>query len=351
MIKQSQRSRSRTRTTAPDRGEALPQLPRAVHNVGVGKRMILEVSAMEEILQHLRGPIVPVNVCFNADGSVDFSSVTCYVDWLCARRVPVVLLTYGSSEFMSLTNEEIWRLTAEVAQVVSGRSVFIASTAWWKPLQCREFLKHAETVGADAVKVQIHPWMPKEREPILGYFDRLEGASRVPLLAWGHTPPPLPIEIVVELAGRPYIIGMKNDGDPFYDYYDLIRSTRDQGFAVISGGQMRNFVFGHQLGSPAYLCTIAPFRPDIATEFHALLESGSYPEAWDIVFRYEEPWLKVATEVGWMTAIKSALKAYGLYPNNRPAPPLPEVTDESYGKVCTALGAIFGPIESAGLRA
>jgi dihydrodipicolinate synthase/N-acetylneuraminate lyase len=246
---------------------------------------------------------------------------------------------------MSLDDEEVWELTETVARTNAGRALCIASTGFWKPAQTRDFLKHADSVGVDAVKVQIHPWLPKTREALVGYFDLIEGASDIPLLLWGHAPPPFPVKVAAELAQRPNIVGMKNDGDPFYDYYDLIRSTRDQGFAVISGGQMRNFVFGYQIGSPAYLCPIAPFRADIALKFYHLLVEGEPDAAWQMVFRYEEPWLKWATEEGartWITAMKSAVQLQGLYPNNLPGPPNPAPAPGLLDEVKAKLEAIFG---------
>lgn len=303
----------------------------------------------KSVTERLKGPVVPINLCFADDESVDYAAIRKYVNWLCEQEVPVLLLTYGSSEFASLTDEEIWQLTAEVAEEVAGRSLFVASTGWWPPKKCREFLRHALEVGADAVKVQIHPWLPVTREVLVGYFDMIRGAAEIPLLMWGAWPAPYPVSVVAELASRPEVVGIKNDGDPFYAYYDLLRATAGQDFAVISGGQMRNFVFGHQVGSPAYLCPIAPFRPAIALEFYRLVAAGSYDEAWKMVFRYEDRWLKTAVELDWLCSIKSTLNLYGLYPNNRLRRPRVSHTDEEREKIRRCLEQVFGQIEKVAL--
>lgn len=303
----------------------------------------------EEVKKRLKGPVVALNICFNADGSINYSAVRAYVNWLCEQNLPIILLTYGSSEFMSMTEAEIWKLTAETASAIRGRALLIASTGWWKPEKCGEFLRHADQSGVDAVKVQIHPFIPKTLENYGAFFDSIQRHSDIPLLLWGHSTPPLPVDVVVELARRPGIIGMKNDGDPFYDYYDLIRRTRDTGFAVVSGGQMRNFVFGFQIGSPAYLCPIAPFRPDIALHFHELLLNRSYDDAWQMVFRYEEEWMRIAVKFDWMGAIKEALRIYGLYPNNRLCPPLAPLAPDKCETVRMTLEKVFGPIEKISL--
>jgi dihydrodipicolinate synthase/N-acetylneuraminate lyase len=307
------------------------------------------MTTTRTVLDRLKGPVVPVNLCFTEDDALDLEAVGRYVDWLCAQHVPVVLLTYGSSEFMSLTEAEIWSLTERVGRAVAGRALFIASTGWWPPARCRDFLRHAEQSGADAVKVQIHPWLGARREVLVGYFDAVQDATTLPLLVWGNWPPPCPVDVVAELARRPRIVGMKNDSDQFYGYYDLIRATRNDDFAVISGGQMRNFAFGYPLGSPAYLCTVAPFRPDVSLRFYGALQAGQMQQAWEIVFRFEEPWLKLAEELSWLPSIKSALQAFELYPNRRLPAPARSHTQEEFAQIRRTLEEVFGPLRSAGL--
>ena len=144
-------------------------------------------------------------------------------------------------------------------------------------------MEHCDSTVVDAVKVQIHPGLGVKREVIVGYFDSIQDAAPIPLLVWGGMArPPYPVDIVAELAKRSEVVGIKNDGHPFYAYYDIIRATADENFAVVSGGQMRNFMFGYPIGSTAYLCTIAPFRPDIALEFYNALTIGHNNDAKEI---------------------------------------------------------------------
>jgi 4-hydroxy-tetrahydrodipicolinate synthase len=301
------------------------------------------MTAKPRVTERLKGPVVPINVCFAEDDSVDYAATRRYANWLCEQKVPVLLLTYGSSEFASLRDEEIVRLTQELSQEIAGRALFIAATGWWCPQQTREFLQEAAQAGVDAVKVQIHPSLPVTRDVLVGYFDRIQDAADIPLLIWAAWPGPFPLDAVVELAKRPQVVGIKNDCDQFYTYYDVIRATAGEDFAVISGGQMRNFVFGYQLGSPAYLCTVAPFRPDVSLAFYRTLTARRYDEAWEMVFRYEEPWLKLAVKLDWLRSIKSALNLYGLHPNNHSRAPNVSHTAEQREQVRQCLAGIFGP--------
>jgi dihydrodipicolinate synthase/N-acetylneuraminate lyase len=287
------------------------------------------------------GPVIPINVCFNEDGSLNEFAVSDYVDWLCEQQAGILLLTYGSSEFASLSDAEIWKLTETVARANGGRLLFIASTGFWKPSVSREFLQHADAIGADAVKIQIANHGSDYRDINRRYFDQIAGTSDIPLLLWKIGGQPLPVYEVAMLAERPNIIGMKNDGDPFYEYYDLIRATRDKEFGVISGGLMRNFMLGYPIGSPAYLCPIAPFRPTIARHFYALLVSGRAQEAWRIVFEYEDPWFGWASEHDWMACRKSAIQLLGIYPNNLLGPPKPAPPAKLLEEVRLKLDEVF----------
>ena len=114
---------------------------------------------------------------------------------------------------------------------------------------------------------------------------------------------------------------------------------------------MRNFAFGHAHGSAGYLCPIAPFRPDIARAFYELLEAGETGGAWEMVYKYEEPFLNWASEIDWLGVMKSTImyahpptlkllcvieksqlavvlrRLLGLYSSNRPGPPKVMATD------------------------
>lgn len=301
------------------------------------------MSRSTQVVNRTKGPVVPINICFNEDATVDFGAVRSYTDWLSANGVPVLLLTSGSSEYAYLSEDDVWRLTEVIAEANAGRSLFIAASGWWKTTTCAKYLKHADAVGADAVKIQPHSGLPKDRDVYLGYFDRIRGASDIPLFLLDA-----PLSLSIEMAADEGIVGAKVHSHA--DYYTLTRATRDQEFATICAGQMGNMVFGHQLGSPAYLCPVAPFLPSVALEFFEKLEAGRYQDALDFVSRYEVPWMEAAVGVGWLHAVKEAIRLRGLYPNNLLCPPQTATTPEQAERVRDAIEQVFGPISAESLR-
>ena len=43
------------------------------------------MSRSADVVDRLKGPVVPVNICFADDHSVDYDAMRRYVDWLCEQ--------------------------------------------------------------------------------------------------------------------------------------------------------------------------------------------------------------------------------------------------------------------------
>ena len=296
------------------------------------------MSSSSEVVERLRGPVQPLPICFRSDGSVDYEAVARYVDWLCEHRAPVLLLTSGTSEFAYLSDDEVLRLTAKIAEVNAGRSLFISATKYWKPTVCHEFLLEAHAAGADAVKVQVSAEYPSDRDSYLEYFERIGERTEIPLLLLDP-----PASVRDELAGRPNIVGAKVHD--LMGYFEYTRSTRDEEFAVVSAGQMKSIIFGHQLGSPAYLCPIVGIAPEIALDFWRKIEAREYVDAWDTVLRYEDPIIQAAHDVHWPQLVKTSLHLLGHYPNDLLAPPQRRSTPQDVERVRQVLEETFGGLD------
>ena len=296
--------------------------------------------------------VVALATCWTEDGEIDFAAMKRYVNWLCTQKVPAITTTYGYSEMCWMSDDDVWRLSADLAEAIAGRCVFIASTLYWPPKVTRKFLKHADKAGVDAVKVQLNQWLmsgsaEQKARYWRQYFDLIKDAAPIPLMLWANFfgEAEVPVETVVDLARDPQIVGMKNDADPFYYYYDLLRATTDENFVVMSGGQMRNWVYGYGVGKPALLSGISGFRPDIDLTLHELLVADRFREAWEHVERYEDPFRNLWGGLHPQRCIHSALHMHGLYPNNLPGMMIRAHTPAECEQLRQGLERILGPIQ------
>lgn len=285
----------------------------------------------ERIYQNVKGPVVPINIPFDKNFDIDFPCLEKYINFLCTSGIKTILLTYDSSEITNLTEKEVFDLTKSIADVNQKRAVFISSTPFWWLKKSMDYIHFAAETGVDAVKIQVNPRIRISEDELVNYVNTIAEQSSIPIFTWSGTKPGFSKPMIQKLAAIPKVVGIKNDSDPFDDYYNYIRNGSSD-FVVMSGGQMRNFVFGYQFGSQAYLCTISPFLPEIGLKFYKNLCEYAYDSAVDIVCKYEEPLLALLkkSSPGWLQVIKTLLFLSGHFKTNLCRPPHPQQIPMGY---------------------
>jgi len=283
------------------------------------------MNNLEEFRARLKGPIVPVKIPFTEEEEVDYENLGEYVDWLCENGIPVLLLTYGSSDYMTLTDDEIYEVTRVIGKAARGRALFIAGDNFWPITKTVDYIKHAVKCGADAVKCHIHWKYKYSDDGVVEYYRRIaEAVPEVPLLAYTDFQPGISVAAVIRLAEEvPQVIGMKNDSDQYAGQYQYTRKSGED-FQVLSGGTMRSMLYTRPYGGArAYLCPLAPFRPDIALAFYREIDSGKWEAAAEYVTRHEEPLMDLVAPCGchWQVFLRQVLAITGHF--RSPCPRLP----------------------------
>ena len=278
-------------------------------------------TASRKVLDRLKGPMASITIPYNKDFSVDHGSLRSWVDFMCENKVPILLLTYGDSELYNLTEQEVEAVTRTVAEQNRGRALFLGGTPHGWTRQLVDFINRVEDCGVDAMNVHHYG---KDEDEIHRALSQIADGTRLPLLAYEHN---FSLDLVRKVAKIPRMVGMKCHAE-LYGYYDFIRETRKDAFAVVSAGQMKHFFFGYPMGSPAYLCALTPFAPEVGVRFYDTMVKGSMEEARQMVFDYEEPLLKVTLALGYPQCYKSALYLQGLYKTQLVRPPKTSNTPE-----------------------
>ena len=289
--------------------------------VGLGAPVKDLDTASRKVLDRLKGPMASITIPYNKDFSVDHGSLRSWVDFMCESKVPILLMTYGDSELYNLTEEEVEAVTRTVAEQNRGRALFLGGTPHGWTRQLVDFINRVEDCGVDAMSVHHYG---KEEKEIHRALSQVADGTRLPLLAYEHD---FSLDLVRKVAKIPRMVGMKCHAE-LYGYYDFIRETRKDAFAVVSAGQMKHFFFGYPMGSPAYLCALTPFAPEVGVRFYDTMLKGSMEEARQMVFDYEEPLLKVTLALGYPQCYKSALYLQGLYKTQLVRPPKTSNTPE-----------------------
>jgi dihydrodipicolinate synthase/N-acetylneuraminate lyase len=271
-------------------------------------------SATQNVLDRMKGPMASITIPYNEDYSIDHGSLRGWVDFMCESKVPILFLTYGDSELYNLSEREVEAVIRTVARQAKGRSLVVGGTPRGWSGQTIDFINRLENSGVDAVNVHLYS---KKEDEIGRALSQIAEKTRLPLLAYESN---YSLELVKRIAQIPRMVGMKCHAE-LYRYYDFIRTTKDDQFGVLSAGQMKHFLFGYLIGSPAYLCPLTPFAPQVGLKFYEALKTGDIPEARRLIFEYEEPLLKVTIPLGYPNTYKSALYLTGHYRTNRMRPP------------------------------
>jgi 4-hydroxy-tetrahydrodipicolinate synthase len=233
---------------------------------------------------------------FGPNEALDLASTCRWVDSLIDRGIRLFWTTYGTSHFMTLSDEELMELTRAVAAVTRGRATFIASTAFhWSTQRCIEFTQFAAECGVDIVKLQVDwRWLPSE-DLVFEHYRKIAEASPLPLFAYTLAQPGLTGGMSVRLLERilelPQFVGFKNDTGDFYEQTAYLAAIRKGGrpFAAMTGGSMESFLHGHEFGATAFAAALGMIAPELTLRFADHLDKGEREAALQIVREIEQP--------------------------------------------------------------
>jgi len=271
-------------------------------------------AAEQNVRNRMKGPMASITMPYNKDYAIDHGALRGWVDYMCEKKVPILFLTYGDSELYNLNEQEIEAVIRTVAGQARGRTLVMGGTPRGWTGRIVDFINRLEDSGVDAVSVHLYT---QNEEEIYRALSQVSDKTRLPLLAYESK---WSVGLVKRVAQLPRFVGMKCHAE-LYRYYDFIRTTQEHDFGVLSAGQMKHFLFGYLIGSPAYLCPLAPFAPEVALRFYQSLTKGDVEAARQVVFDYEEPLLKRTGPLGYPHAYKSALYLTGHFKTNLMRPP------------------------------
>ena len=289
----------------------------------------------------LTGPIVPILSAFDDNDRLDIDAVCGWVDSLIARGIRLFWTTYGTTHFMCLTDDEVMELTRRVSEVTRGRAGFIASTAYhWHPDVEIKFCETCAEWGVDAVKIQ-NEWKtwPPSADQMMGYYQRLNEASPLPLIAYTYGSPGISVDTLRRILDLPRFIGMKNDTGDFYEqnwYQRTVREHAGRPFAVMTGGTLESTMHTWHFGARTYASGLAVFAPSPVLRFQQHLEAGDYVAAAQIVSELEHPVFGYMQRMGPFShwgGCHTALFLQGVFPSARLRYPLRNFNQDQTNEV------------------
>ena len=294
------------------------------------------MSVYEEARARIRGLALNLPTPFRGTGyAIDTDglrrNLECYMD----AGVPIILLTYGTSGFYVLSEEEIRLVTRMVVETVAGRAFVVAATGRWWLGQAVDFAHFCEQVGADCLMVtKLHPSWVRSDPDILDHHRELARCTRIPLMFHNECVGPASVDLAEAIADIEHVVAMKQELADYDQYVALAQRVCGR-IAVVSGAGAPLAHWAHQFGVSASLTGVGQWAPGPEARYVEHLLAGHEADArkhLDIIL----PYRLLARRLNNHAAIKFAMDIAGLA-GGPCRPPGANLTDEHRSRLAPVI--------------
>lgn len=182
-------------------------------------------------------PAVVTPFLTDAQLSLDLEGLRSNIEALVAAGVHGIVPTGSTGESATLSFEEHEKVVEVAVEAAGGKVPVLAGTGSNNTAEALRFTKAAKEIGADGALL-ISPYYNKpNRAGLVKHFTRIADLD-IPTVLYnvpGRTGQNLPVDLVVELASHPNIVGIKEASGNVGQVSQIIEGTLDEDFAVISG--------------------------------------------------------------------------------------------------------------------
>jgi 4-hydroxy-tetrahydrodipicolinate synthase len=260
-----------------------------------GKRTPL---APDEFRKRIEGPIYSLPTPYTSSFDVDHAGIKKSVDRAARAGIKLFMLTAGNTDYGMLSYDEIKGVTRTFVEAVGGRGLVVAAGGPWWTGQAVEYAKYAESIGADAVQVQI-PSSRGTDDSLTKHYAAVASAMKLPIVLHGDFSAPVLRKL---LADVPAVSALKEDVT--LDYYIARQIEFGERIAIFGGGGEHRFLVGMPYGSRAFYSVYAPFAPDIAMKYWTVFQSGDVKQAADLIRKYDHPYIQRFSKPFWHASME-----------------------------------------------
>jgi dihydrodipicolinate synthase/N-acetylneuraminate lyase len=270
--------------------------------------------------KRVKGPILSFPTAYTSDFKVDYGAARKMIERALKAGVSVFTLTGGNNQYDRLSYDEIKELTKVMVDTVAGKGITIASTGpWWTGLAV-DYARFAESVGADAVQIQLPTYGTDEGK--FKHFQEIAKACRLNLVVHGQPS----LDLMKRLTEIETVSGFKEEYDITYSVH-LYQRFGDR-IAIFAGGTKYHFLEFLPYGMQAYYSVFSTLAPRFAMRFWNAIQAGDKTEMKRFVFDYEVPFFDRFSHSFW----RASLEHFGVA-KRWLRPPEPTFSDQQMAEV------------------
>ncbi|TVS04715.1 MAG: 4-hydroxy-tetrahydrodipicolinate synthase [Rhodobacteraceae bacterium] len=237
------------------------------------------------------------------DNALDLDTLHALVDWQVSEGSHGLVPVGTTGESPTLSHAEHERVIEEVVKAAAGRVPIIAGAGSNNTIEAVGFLRHAESVGADAALVVTPYYNKPTQDGLIAHFKALHDCCGLPIIIYnipGRSVVDMTPETMGRLAELPRIVGVK-DATGKLERVSLQRMTCGPEFIQLSGEDATAPGFNAQ-GGVGCISVTANVAPRLCAEFQEATLAGDYVRALDIHDRLMPLHVAIFTEPGLVGA-------------------------------------------------
>ena len=182
---------------------------------------------------------------FAEDGSLDLDGTQALARHLVDNGTDCVLVAGTTGESPTLHGEETWEVLAAVQEAVGDDGMVMVGTGSNDTRHALRLTERANEAGVDGVLVVTPYYNKPDGKGQLAHFGAVADVSESPVLLYdipGRTGVEIPVDVLVELAQRPNVVGVKDATNGVVKAGRLLAMTEGApgGFEVYSGADELN---------------------------------------------------------------------------------------------------------------
>jgi len=179
----------------------------------------------------LNGIFPPITTPFYPDGKVYFKKIEHNVERYSKTPAAGLVVLGSTGEAVMLSDDERREVLRVAREATAPNKVLIAGTGIESAVETLRLTEYAAELGYDVALVRTPHFYKKLMQPpsLLAFYRTVADSSPLPVLIY-NVPPftgyDMPAELVIELAGHPNIIGIKESGGDVEKVRRMVEGTR-----------------------------------------------------------------------------------------------------------------------------
>jgi 4-hydroxy-2-oxoglutarate aldolase len=179
----------------------------------------------------LHGIFPPITTPFYPDGNVYFKKLESNVERYSRTPVAGIVVLGSTGEAIMLSDQERRDVLKTAREAAAANKVLIAGTGVESAMETLRLTEYAAGLGYDVALVRTPHFYRKQMHPanLLAFYRTVADRSPLPVMIY-NVPPftayDIPAEMVIELAGHPNIIALKESSGDVEKVRTMVAGTR-----------------------------------------------------------------------------------------------------------------------------